>query len=100
VSCKYFQIDGKCELCDYRIGLYENEFGTCSPICGDGIAYKPIEECDDHNRDDSDSCTNDCRIMSHKIHAYLRLLRPLSTRDNTRLAEVYFSERPERINLD
>ncbi|MBT6176155.1 MAG: DUF4215 domain-containing protein, partial [Deltaproteobacteria bacterium] len=33
-----------------------------TPFCGDGVVDKPVEECDDGNQDNTDSCTNDCSI--------------------------------------
>ena len=30
-------------------------------VCGDGIVYDGVEECDDGNGIDYDGCTNDCR---------------------------------------
>ena len=28
--------------------------------CGDGVIFLGVEDCDDGNRNDSDSCTNNC----------------------------------------
>ena len=30
------------------------------PICGDGIVNSAVEQCDDGNGDDTDTCSNSC----------------------------------------
>jgi cysteine-rich repeat protein len=35
---------------------------VCSSFCGDGIHATATEECDDGNTDNTDDCTNECKI--------------------------------------
>ena len=32
------------------------------PICGDGVIWVDHETCDDQNLDDTDDCTNSCKL--------------------------------------
>jgi len=34
----------------------------CNPVCGDGIAVNPPEECDDGNLMEGDGCSNQCLV--------------------------------------
>lgn len=40
---------------------FERARSVCEEVCGDGVVTRS-EECDDANTDDSDTCTNDCKL--------------------------------------
>jgi cysteine-rich repeat protein len=47
----------------------DGSYGRCAPgcryapHCGDGIVQLGLEECDDGNTDETDTCSNACRSM-------------------------------------
>jgi cysteine-rich repeat protein len=52
------------EQCDD--GVNDGGYGECAAgcdlgeRCGDGVVQSPMEECDDGNSNDGDTCHNDC----------------------------------------
>lgn len=70
-ECKY-SCDKNCQICYAGTcmrclsGWEADDFGHCSPLCGDGVVQLGLEICDDGNDIEFDGCHN-CRHSCHHL---------------------------------